>query len=529
MSNQEILSQYKEEPVTTSYKYPLKLAQLPWFDVNIVFALIAYGEPRSGKSKMLDWCVDVCYKNGFNGIWLHSALGFENLFATTNLECRSRWQSEVADNPDKKHNIPACQCFDVIPSIWIIPDYIDIDPKSIKVDVHWKDWNEYHDAWLKNIVSEYIPQWEWTNIEPPKKPKELYPKQPLKVMHIRAPHDNKMVDQFRADMYKVLVTANKENRLVINSPAIYPTDDIGKIEKYSVVGHTLKYLQDELYKDPYFARLPRKGYLTPRQLSNHKFAVFLNEIRACCPSQKFSGERQSSISKRMIYNFMPERRHARTWVFADSQSPDDIFDGVRNQFSQLKIFKRITIDLIGKENEPFMNRMDKAVEKLYSNLGYDPKKPIPTSVKMRILERYHICKLSEIPDNWYCLKLANGEFKFREVKHARFHHKDDTKDEFFNLSGIKYSINPSRTIKESTEKKTVGARQKKDEANDKTMIYIQQLEAEGTKFKDIPNKLSEEVHNDTDIGKAIDFLGLHKLSKKSLNNRYNRWKKAKLA
>lgn len=500
--------------------------------LDIVFALLALGSPRSGKTLLLESFLNYFQKNNFFTWWMFSASGHEALFPMVNFNCRDRWYEELQKHPEKSRELPSCQCHKPAPILLMKPNYIELDKKSIEygVNVTWKDWKEYNKAYEKGLVKEYISpfHWEQTLDSMPdrlfKKPKSLYPKQVFKIIDytppITGPTSTKNGDAFREDIRKAIGIAKAEKRILINSPGFHPIDSQGKLEKYSVIAESLKFTQDELAFDPMFDVYdgdPESA--TPAQLANHKKMYMFTELRALAPSAKLSGEKESGVSKRSLYNFMPVRRHMKTWVIGDSQSPSDIFDGVRNQFSELKVFKRITPDLIGVENEKFYQRIDNTVNSYLENLGVNPKRSVPTKMKLALLKRFHICKLAELPDNYMCIKNPAGEYQFKVVEHPQWHHKNDQYDNIEQILGTRFTVNNTiRGLKVSKER-TESTAVIKSQGKEVVMLKIQSLVSQGKKFTEIP-----EILKQLELDGALSDLGTSKLSGKALNQKYNRWK-----
>lgn len=516
-----------DESVPTSPLLPKPFSG-KWFDLNHSMALLALGQPRSGKGKLLDYFFELTWRAHFLQIWLHSALGGENLFTPINKNCGKRIEKEISEKPNKAHELPACKCYEPIPSIWIKPDYLEIKktPKE-KIKIVFKDWNEYHQAYLKNIVKEYIPQWEWRylvdNDKVPEKPKSMLPVPKdalLKIMDItptQEPMDGKgnikNYDEFTSQLYKIIKIAKKENRPILSTPGIYPSTNIGKIEKYSVIASTCSYLQYELCNDPIMRVVPRKTdvELSDKDKSNHKIALFFNELRACAPSEKYMGEKQSTISKRRIFNLMPERRHIPVWVFGDSQDPMDIHGPVRAQFSQFVVFKRITYELAGADFRDFFNIVDKAYIEALPEM-VNPKK-VPDEVRLNLLYQRGLSRLPELPDNFYCVKLPTGGFRILPVAHACFHHKDDTVDNVWELLGLEQP-NVSDQKKEemlltSTKKKTIKIDE--DEEYNKLMQIIHEKLSSGEykSIQSVYDNLNELTTHDKFLSWSKGTLGNH--------------------
>ena len=533
MSTEELASQLPKVPqdmeeIETSPEMPEKLSKRKWFDVNTVFTLLVTGQARSGKGVFIDWIVDTFYRAGFTVIWLFSALGYENLFCVINKDCRARWNQFKQENPDQaKTLLPACMCHDTIPALWMIPNYIEIDQKSLDRfnGVYWQGYDEYNEAYINGHVDSWLPpQFDFTNL---KKPAKLRPFPKLITYQFTTPTTPQRSEIFRKEFRKMVEIAKKEHRIILNSPAIYSSDHHGKMEKYHTVAEVLRYIQEELCNDPLFDIVPRiKGKkLTPYEKSNHKIAIIFNELRGACPNEQFMADTEASVSKRATYSFMPERRHAKSWVVGDCQSPTDIHSKVRMQFSEIKAFKRTTYSLIGEENAKFYENIDNLCNNKYIQwrVGIDTQgnfhpERVPDYAKKRLLKQHKLCRISELPDNRVLIKLENGEFKLRKVKFARFHHKADKRDTFEQITGIHWKVNKSKQTTTADEPKNDKKINRKD-AKEGYMLRIQQMLKDGKKFEQIRVELKELE----DKGVMSPNLNFGEKKSKSINNDYLRW------
>src|SRR3990167_5576709 len=292
---------------------------------------IIMGEKRSGKGKMMDRIIDLLYQDGFFIFWMFSALGFENLFTIINKDCKKRCDLFFKENPDQRGKvISACNCHGIIPIIAMVPDYIELDQKTVDKfnRLYWKNLEEYR-QYFTEISSEDKQKLLKGEL---KKPKEFQPdprKVPVKFMHFTPPTSKSLHQIFRKQLRDMTQVCKEEHRILVFSPAFVHS----KKDKYDTVAQGLRYIQEELCIDPLFDNIKRekdKKY-SKWELSNNKIAIILNEARSTFPAHKLSGDTEAGESKRAGYNFLPERRHAKSWVFIDVQSPIDIFDGIRNQ------------------------------------------------------------------------------------------------------------------------------------------------------------------------------------------------------
>ncbi len=508
--------EFKDEPITNSSRVPLKLKDREWLDLNIPFGCLVNGQPRSGKTKLLDWFDEIFYKNGIFTIWLYSALGFENLFSVINKHCKERWKKQVEENPELANKLPACQCYGTIPILWMVPNYFEVDQASLDRfnGVYWKNWDEYNNAYLtgnKELNTYLPPNYPITKL---KKPIKLRPYPLLKVQQFIPPVTDSQIPEFRKTFYEMVKTCKKEHRKLVHTPAVYTSDSRGKKERFHTVAEVLRYIQDELCEDPLFDKIDNPNGKWER--ANHKIGIICSEFRGMCPNTQFVADTEATIARRACYAFMPEKRHAKTIFVADCQSSSDLYDKVRMQFSEMKIFKRTTSALIGAENQKFMEMIDKNCESYYESWGYNPKNP-PYHAKVRLLDQFNQSKISDLPLNKMIIKLENGEYIIKTVKHALYHHKDDKLGEnFFTLTGIKYKRNREKqTIEKDKEKASRVTKKSRDD------LYriIQTMRTEGKGFPEIiKHFLDKNIENKVENSKWL------KETPKNLSNKYNNWK-----
>jgi len=504
-----MMSELEFDEVPYSFKIPVKLSQRPAIDWSIPFSLLVNGQPRSGKGVFLDQLIQDSHENGILTILLFSALGYENLFPIINKHCKAKWKIQVEKYPDKYRNLlPSCQCWGIIPCIWIVPNYIQFEMKTVEAfnkREMWESFDEYKKEFLE-ITTEQRKLLKQFKLP---KPEYMIKKDKLKIMKFTPPTTPARVEVFRKEMRNILDIAKREHRIVIHTPAIYPTDHHGKVEKYCTVAEMFRYIQDDFCDDPLMNYI--ENAKTKWDKANNAISIFLNEIRAVAPSTKLSGDKESGVSKRETYNFMPEKRHAKSRVIADCQSPSDLFDGVRMQFSELKAFKRTTFALIGEENQKFFTQIENYCIKIYESWGFNPNN-VPVQAKQRLVEQYNICRMGEIPDDKILFRLENGEWSLKTVEQAKFHHKIDKIDNFKQLTGIRWT---ARNIEKDVP--TIKEKASKTEKNDEYQI-IEKMRIEKQGFPAIIKHFL-----DIDIEKGIEDSKWKVQTPKNLSNKYNNW------
>ena len=501
---------YSKEPLYSTPSTPQKLVNQPWFDVNTPKTIYVCGQKRAGKGVAMDWMIERMYRNGITVIHLFSAGGFENLYYVVTKKCRERWAKELELHPERQFEL-GCKCHSTIPILWMIPEYIEM--KQDTVDrfngVYWSNWNEYNEAYIKGYVNEFLPN--FYDVTKLKKPKRIRPKEVFATMKFPPPTTPKRIEEFRPIFREMVLRARAEHRILVNSPSIYPNTHAGKVQRYSTVAEAMRYLPELSQKD--FAMLkmdkPRDQW-TKYEKSWHKLCIIANEVRALAPSQRLSGDPESSVSKKAWFNFLPESRHNKSWVLFDLQSPADMFVGVRNQVD-LRIIKRSTPMLLGDDLGWFLTMIQKKRENLIEKLGgYSPE------VLGFVDKKYP--RITEIPDNKGYVLFGNGEFKLIKFDTPSWHHKSD-KDDFFADTGIDWVVNTDTEEKSATSEKSEKARQTKQQKEDEYRL-VDVMRGDGKSFDDI---IKHFVKNENDKGNSDSKW--HKENKKNLSNKFNSWKK----
>ena len=175
----------------------------------------------SGKGVAIDSTAEKLYNKGFLILHIWGARDFENLYWAINKDCHDHYKKmnliagsffeksslrikerclakgmtaedyskylEIMKNEkminqvgnalvllEKGHELHNgvllhCKCFKTHPITWAVPDYVDVNQETLdkfnqrEIDRHveyYKDWNEYHQAWIDDVEAKYIPEWE---------------------------------------------------------------------------------------------------------------------------------------------------------------------------------------------------------------------------------------------------------------------------------------------------------------------------------------------------------------------------------
>lgn len=570
------------EPLLFTPAKPIKQSTLPFRDFNTPRARIAIGIKRSGKGVTMDIDVYKYWSAYFTCVLLHAAGGFENLYSIVNKNCQLKFETikkilgvfvdkneSVITKQDVHENLVIdnktlemylglmktsefvnfdsdkiqirrlgfdmyhgkllhCNCRSSVPIIWMIPDWIK--PKQNTFDwfngLVFKTWEEYHEAYLNLHVHEYLPPQFFTDPnykkKPIKKPDSLLKKiKPLIITRqFTTPITPSKVEIFRSQIRDIMLDARAEHRLLCHTPAAYPQTHQGKVEMYTTDAEFINYLPDLVQQDWAQLKLekPRSEY-TLKEKSWHKIALFLGEVRELAPSAKLSGDPESSVSKRALYNFMPKSRHQHCWVFMDLQAASDMFTGVRQQ-NDIRIVKRSMRDILGDEFGWFYDTIYKRREAIIESKGFTIR-----SVPYEILEEINsfLPAVDEIPDNKGYVLFPNNEYKLIKFPMSIWHHKSD-RDDFFNDTGLEYTISKEKEVeltKESGKKAVKIDRKFSKKIQNDDWILMEQMKLKGMKWPEIiitMRRKDKENGIEVDRFEATDEI-------KNISNQYNRWKK----
>ena len=357
----EFIPQFREST-------PHKLSSKPWLDPNEPQVILFQGMRGGGKGVAVDYVAEKLYHAGIN-IWhIWGARSFENLYWCINKNCRDHYskmeiiadsffeknhcggiknrcaskglfdekykiyfdlmlQQKLIEQVDDslvrltklglqlhKRELLHCNCSRAYPILWIVPDYVKVDQSSLDSfnGVYWKDIAEYKSHFIE-ITTE---QKQLLLQGKLRKPKELLSKSLLQVRYVTSPTTASKKEVFAKQFSEIALEARMQRRIVVMNPAIFDGMD-----KFDTLTEIIRQIPHLMNKSGLFKPLtekdvgkPRK-YWTNQQKSWHKVAIVINELRSVAPSSRLSGERDSSKSKKAIYDYIPEARHMKTWFF----------------------------------------------------------------------------------------------------------------------------------------------------------------------------------------------------------------------
>jgi len=555
-------------------KKPQKFMDDGWLKTNEPQVILFQGMRGAGKGVAVDKTAEELYKAGILILHLWGARSFENLYWAINKDCKKKYdtiriilQGFGQKTPLKQwafHNrifekefeyyfelmknsglistdgkivkleklgqeflngdVMHCNCHKAYPIIWIVPDYIEVDSESIDRfnDQYWKDLNEYKQYLLEITTNEkqLLIQGKL------KKPKQFAPKPKIIVKTITPPSNSSRKELFQKQFAEILVQARDERRIVVMNPAIFEYAN----DKFDTLAEIIRMIPYLMNKSGLFSPLSEsdvgkaKKYWSKKHKSWHKIAIVINELRSVAPSSRLSGERESSKSKKAIYDFIPEARHMKTWFLGDYQNPDDLYAGVRYQ-SNIVVIKRASRNILGsdwtwlfekiqKDRMGLLRKKGKHVERSEDMWRYE-KHP---QIKKYLDDRRP--KIDEMPDNIGYLTFINGEVARWRFDMPAFHHKTSLED-FQKDTGITWKINSKKKPKETIAINTSQKKKNKQEILNK----INQMHVnDGKSFKQIKDELTQMEKEG-----IIPNMGYSDKEPIYFNNLWNRWKKKNLS
>ena len=490
---------------------PKRLSKDEWLDKKEPQIILFQGMRGSGKGVSVESKAEELYNEGFN-IWhLWSARSFENLFWMINMNCKEKfskmktiaesflnkdqykisqrcmntgkfesldefWQYfdlMVRDGLMKKfddgsgklteegmklayNEVLHCKCSKAYPILWFAPNYIEFDESSLdRFNAQcWDGMNEYSKYNLDITTENKKLLLEGKLL----KPTELRPKKLIKIFPFTTPTSKTRKEQFKDDLLKAVLQAREERRVFVISPAIFE----GALDKFSTVGEIFKMLKWLMITSGHFMELKESQVGKPynqwskKQKGWHKVVIVINELRSLSPSSKMSGEKESTTSKRAIFDYVPEARHYKTWFLGDYQNPKDVFDGVRHQ-ANLVIIKRASRNILGddwgwlfdrviKDRMGFIRGKFKKNIESVDQIGFFEKR-FPKIKQYNDERRPYI---GNLPSNEAYVTWPNNEIKKVRIELPNFHHRQSL-DDFKRITGIEWSVNMELKPKESME------------------------------------------------------------------------------
>lgn len=542
-----------------------------WLKTNEPQVILFQGMRGAGKGVAVDKTAEELYKEGIN-IWhIWGARSFENLYWAVNKDCKEKYDKmklilkafenkiplkkwaeqnrmfekefayyieiiknnkliSVAGEHVKleelgkdflKGDVLHCNCHKSYPIVWIVPDYIEIDQESLDRfnEQYWKDLKEYSKYLLEITRDEK----QLLVQQKLKKPKQFAPIPKIVVKTITPPTNATRKEVFQKQFTEIVVQAREQKRIVVMNPAIFEYAN----DKFDTLAEIIRMIPYLMNKSGLFSPLSEsdvgkaRKHWTKQQKSWHKIAIVINELRSVAPSSRLSGERESSKSKKAIYDFIPEARHMKTWFLGDYQNPEDLYAGVRYQ-ANIVVIKRASRNILGSDWGWLFDKIERDRIGLLRKAGKHIERPdevwrFEKHPKIRKYLNDRRPRVDDMPDNIGYLTFINGEVARWRFDMPSFHHKTSLED-FQKDTGITWRINTKKAPKEQSTTTNSHQKRKIKETILKKIDHMH--ETEGKSFKQIKDEL---VQMQTDG--EIPNMGYEEREPIYFNNLWNRWKK----
>jgi len=557
-----------------------KLTSGDWIDSEEPQVLLFQGMRSSGKGVAVDYTAERLYNEGLLILSIWGARSFENLYFAINKNCGVHFKKmkqvlEYYFDKNNPHKVKLsneeeyvtilehsgfikihksddtrhfeltkkgisflngkelhCKCHKAYPIVWLVPDYIEVNQESLDRfnDAFWHDFEEYkqHNSEITTEQKQLLLDGKLL------KPLHLRPKPLIKVATFTTPSNTNRKELFRNEFTKIVLDARRESRVVVMNPAIFE----GSIDKFETLAEIIKMMQYLMNKSGHFTPLKEsdvgkpKKYWTKKQKSYHKIAIVINELRSVAPSSKLSGEAKAGLSKRAIYDLIPEARHFKLWFLGDYQSPQDLFSGVRFLANQI-VIKRGSRNILGDDWTWLFDKVEKDRIGFAKKMGGKQLKNIENIAQLKFYEnKYPQLKkhlddrrpyVDNLPDNVAYITYINNEYKRQRIDLPSFHHKQSTED-FIADTGIIWKTvenkkpTESKVLTKSEQKKSIQAKKAiKDDILKKIQVW---RDVEKKNWDLIKFELVEQEKQG-----IIQDMGFESKSTVYLSNWFGSWKK----
>lgn len=548
------------EPLLSTPLVPKNFRETFWRDLNTPSALIFVGDKRSGKDNAMDTELEIGLDTGFTCLSIFDGGGHEKLYTAISKNCRGKWKivdkilqvfekmdTNVLYKDEVKKQLPFlsqrhfdkflglmaneqlikmgekqmaiiekgmdelngkllhCNCHKPRPVTVIKPPYVKYDKHAVDRfnGYYFRDYFEYQDALLSGKINELIPpDSDFTKIRKPRSITDDI-KPMLKIVESPVPRGSKEnIKQFLEVFKKALLDCREERRfLVAVNTEFYPPNHEGKLDLYHTFAVIMNYLRPIANEEFRQLKLDKpRDQWSDEEKSWHKIMLFVGEVRKPVPAQNMSPDPEAQISKRAFFAFMPQSRHAKTWVRVNAQSIGDVLKGVNKQ-QDLIIVKRSSDRNLGDELSWLKKAVENDIEEQLIRWkvwkiqdGKVIYTPIPPIVKGKLLAEKNLVRIAEMPDNKAYVVNGNGDWRMTTYGTPSWHHKSD-RDEFYNDTGILFKIDENynyadKMIEDEDGLKSSGISKKEH----KNQIYQKVYELDQTTDKS-QEEIFEELKN----------------------------------
>lgn len=430
--------------------------------------IFIFGQRGAGKSVTIDEYSQWYYNHGITPLYLWSARSNENVVVCVNKNCKRRWDQTIQkyeiilkNSPESEKlkihkklerakNYLHCNCHKSYPVSWLVPDYWEFSGVR-DFNNNWSDKHEYLQALEDGkITKQYyeltLKERQMLDQRQLKKPNYLIKTDMMRICPFTIPTKGNE-QTFAKQFIKYLLEARKERRWLVMNPLMFLTQD----EKFKTISYIITHLQ--YWMEEYFQPLTEQmvGKLrgldhpvpehdwVPHERNWHKAALVFTELRTIAPTNKFSPETKSGLSKRSIVDISAELRHKNLYLIGDLQNSEDLNESIK-PLSDFVIIKNATQQLLGKEYYYFIEGIEKQRKKILSRLSHGKysdfaKAPMEYKVYVDGIRP----RVQELPVNKAYAVWPNNEFKLITVNGPSWHHKQEG-ESLQSLTGITWKL-----------------------------------------------------------------------------------------
>ena len=502
--SQNSLSNYngtKEDLI--EYSELMKKALSPFYISNTrkpvlrddkVQCIFVFGQRGSGKSVLIEQYAEWYYRHGITPLYIWAARSNENVTIGVNKNCKYHWDKVIkkqeelvktAENDEMKQKIQKmiddaknslhCNCRNAYPVSWLVPDYWEFSGVE-QYNTCWSGKEEYDIAYERGLVTRPSDELINSHINNEKddlinrklkKPKHLIKTDLIRICPFTIPTDKKKAEEFAVQFVKYLLDARKGRRWIVMNPMMFLTPD----DKFKTISYIVTHLQN--WMEDYFQPPTPESVAKMRGISkpvpsnewskieenSNKAALIFSELRTVAPTNRYSPETKSSLSKRSIIDISAELRHKNLYLIGDLQNAEDLNESIK-PLSDFIAIKNATQQLLGKEYYYFIQGIENRRKSLLIKMShgqYMDFSKAPPQFKY-YLDRF-IPRIQELPVNKTYVVWPNNEHKLMTVYGASWHHKQEG-ESLQSLTGITWklkrehlqSTNVSETKQNITEK-----------------------------------------------------------------------------
>lgn len=528
-----------------------KKVQVAWF----------VGERGAGKTSSMEEDAEFYYNEYLTSMYLWASRSNENVFVAVNRNCKKKWKDFknkidqkicYTKNEEERQQLYQlkkkmkyrlkCNCDKAYPINWLVPNYYSFDGVA-EYNFNWSGKDEFDIAFENDLVTR--PFDELSRDEKKllikrklKKPRHLIKTDLIRICPFTIPNNAKNKEIFEKEFVNYMLQARKEHRWIVMNPLMF----LNETDKFSTISYIIGRVK--FWADQYFqpmtpesvAKLRGVGQPVPKtewtkiEKSWDKIHMILTEVRTIAPSNKYSPEVKSSMSKRVLVDSAPELRHVRVSLTADLQNIDDLNSSIK-PMSNYVVIKRSSRSLLGDEYGWFLDMVEKKRnEKLsyYSHGKYDDFKKTPYAVRehYKAMIDVYLPRVSELPTNKGYVLWTNGEFRLETFSMARFHHKTEG-ETLQTVTNITWTVNEekvgSNSINSSVsnENEANSSKRLKNYDEDKVKHWCAKQFVELGDWEKVLEKLRENISDVTNPNK-LPSTGIESLDHKSISNRIRR-------